>query len=115
LSPPATIQRQLRVSVGSDHLLLPLREQARGGSLAATVWDHGEPVMDNFLSQDVAASYSRLSCETQAMSSIVQQQRKCREAAEKTAKAIPPELEFADEGTRTVNRVTLGAGQEPRS
>lgn len=47
-------------------------------------------------SQIVAASYSRFSSDQQRESSITDQQRECREAAEKNAHTIDPNLEFSD-------------------
>lgn len=45
----------------------------------------------------IAASYSRYSSDQQDVSSIAQQQRKCREAALTNGHDLKPELEFADE------------------
>jgi hypothetical protein len=56
----------------------------------------------------IAASYSRYSSEMQDASSIVQQQRKCREHAEKNAHTILPELQFCDESISGTKRDRAG-------
>lgn len=45
----------------------------------------------------MAASYARYSSDQQDVSSIDQQQRKCREAAERNGHEIPSRFEFGDE------------------
>ncbi|HEY2785811.1 MAG TPA: recombinase family protein [Fimbriiglobus sp.] len=62
-------------------------------------------------SGETAASYSRYSSDNQDVSSISQQQRKCREAATSDGYNLLPEFEFSDEavsGTRS-DRVGLEA------
>jgi hypothetical protein len=46
---------------------------------------------------DIGASYARFSSDLQDQASVADQQRTCRQRAQKDGLQIPPELEFADE------------------